>query len=141
MRDTLPSASRPANTVWFLPAQPSSCTQNREFMSKLFAKSATSQPMYTPVLLERTLLSTGQNSEKTCANNVTAYTIPNQSLRLFLDHLWPAPTDVVLFSTYRLEALLRTQSVLRSLPTKLDCKHFLLHFQRFLLLSELSVLS
>lgn len=135
-------ASRPADTARFRSAQPSSRTQNREFMFKLFAKSANSQRTYSPVLLGRMLLSTGQNSDKTCADNVTAYTIPNQSLRLFPDHLWPARTDVALFSRYQsLGSFVCWEHIAfeEALPTKLDCKHFLLLSEGFYY-SEFSVL-
>lgn len=71
-------------------------------MFKLFAESVNSQSTHTPALLGRVLLSTGQNSDKTCANNVTACMIANQSLRLFPDPLRSASTDVALFSNRQL---------------------------------------
>lgn len=100
---------------------------NREFTFKLFAKSANSQPMYSPVLLGRRLLSTSQNSDKTCANNLTAYTIPNQSEAIpwpSLGCLYRRSLDFQISIVWKL--CWEHMEFEETQPTKLDCKHFLL---------------
>lgn len=75
------------------------------------------------------LLSTSQNSDKTCANNVTACMIVNQSLRLFPDPLRSASTDVALFSKYQLfESFVCWEHGVfeKALPTMLGLQGFLL---------------
>lgn len=116
-------------TVWFQSAQTSAHTQNRDFMFKLFAKNLNSQSTYTPALLGRVLLGSGQNSDRTCANNVTSPMPANQSLRLVPDPLKSASTDVGLASRYQLsESFVCWEHIEyeKALPTMLGLQAFLL---------------
>jgi len=98
-------------------------------MFKLFAESFNSQSAHVPALLGRVLLSTGQNTDKRCINNVTACKIANQSLRLFPNPLRSASTDVALFSRYQFfERFVCREHIAfeKALPTMLGLQAFLL---------------